>query len=181
MVQKRTYTKRHYRSSDGMMTAVWGPGLWHYLHTMSFNYPVSPTPAEKKHYSSFVKSLQNVLPCRACRVNLKRNLSQCPITKKDMASRDSFSKYVYRLHETVNKMLGKKSGLTYCDVRDTYEAFRARCPKRKTRRESGCTEPLAGRRSRCVLSIIPHERRCKSLHIDKECMPRKNRNSTRRK
>ena len=33
-----------------------------------------------------------------------------------MKNRNTFSRYVYELHETVNKMLGKKSGLTYCDV-----------------------------------------------------------------
>ena len=26
-----------------MLTAVWGPGMWFYLHTMSFNYPLNPT------------------------------------------------------------------------------------------------------------------------------------------
>ena len=30
-----------------MLTSVWGPSMWHYLHTMSFNYPVKPTPEEK--------------------------------------------------------------------------------------------------------------------------------------
>ena len=34
--KKRTYTKKHYQSGDGMVTSVWGPPLWHYLHTMSF-------------------------------------------------------------------------------------------------------------------------------------------------
>ena len=38
--KKRTYTKKHFSSGDGMLTSVWGPPLWHYLHVMSFNYPV---------------------------------------------------------------------------------------------------------------------------------------------
>jgi hypothetical protein len=38
---------------------------------------------------------------------------------------------VYKLHETVNKMLKKKSGLTYCDVRERYEHFRSRCTDEK--------------------------------------------------
>ena len=45
--KKKIYTKKHYQSGDGMVTSVWGPPLWHYLHTMSFNYPVKPTPADK--------------------------------------------------------------------------------------------------------------------------------------
>ena len=31
-----------------MLTTVWGPSLWHSLHTMSFNYPVKPTVKIKK-------------------------------------------------------------------------------------------------------------------------------------
>ena len=41
-------------SGDGMLTAVWGPSMWHYLHTMSFNYPVSPTKDDKIHYKKFI-------------------------------------------------------------------------------------------------------------------------------
>ena len=32
-----------------MLTTVWGPSMWHYLHTMSFNYPIKPTKKKKKH------------------------------------------------------------------------------------------------------------------------------------
>ena len=56
-----------------MLTTVWGPGMWHYLHTMSFNYPVSPTKEDKKHYFDFIINLQYVLPCGKCRKNLKKN------------------------------------------------------------------------------------------------------------
>ena len=49
--KKRVYTKKHFSSGDGMLTSVWGPSMWHYLHTMSFNYPVNPTKEDKKNYS----------------------------------------------------------------------------------------------------------------------------------
>jgi hypothetical protein len=48
-----------------------------------------------------------------------------------MKNRESFSRYVYELHELVNKMLNKKSGLKYCDVRERYEHFRARLEKKQ--------------------------------------------------
>ena len=41
-IKKRIFSKKHYLSGDGMMTLIWGPNLWHYLHTISFNYPVKP-------------------------------------------------------------------------------------------------------------------------------------------
>ena len=42
--------------------------------------------------------------------------------------------YVYELHETINKLLNKKSGLSYEDVRDRYEHFRARCINKATKK-----------------------------------------------
>ena len=39
-----------------MLTTVWGPSMWHYLHTMSFNYPVKPTSLDKKElYEIYIK------------------------------------------------------------------------------------------------------------------------------
>ena len=177
--KRRTYKKREYSSGDGMLTAVWGPSMWHYLHIMSFNYPVKPTQEDKKHYRAFILNLRNVLPCKYCRENLRRNLKAHPLRACDMKNRATFSRYIYKLHEVVNKMLGKKSGLSYCDVRERYEHFRARCtdekPKmfkfRKTRkREKGCTEPLYGKKAKCVIKIVPQEQKCKTLQIDKKCI-----------
>ncbi len=45
----RAFTKKDFHSGDGMLTTVWGPSMWHFLHTMSFNYPVAPTEEQKKH------------------------------------------------------------------------------------------------------------------------------------
>jgi hypothetical protein len=177
--KKNVYKKKEYSSGDGMLTAVWGPSMWHYLHTMSFNYPVRPTNDDKKYYRDFMLNLVHVLPCRHCRENLKRNYKAHPLKMCYMKDRNTFSRYVYKLHEVVNKMLGKKSGLSYCDVRERYEHFRARCteekPKifnfRKTRkREKGCTEPLYGKKAKCVINIVPQETKCPTLQIDKKCI-----------
>ena len=108
--KRAVFTKEDYSSGEGMLTSVWGPGMWHYLHVMSFNYPVQPTLEEKHHYLNFIVSLKYTLPCKYCRMNLKKNLKHLPITiNKTMKSRESFSRYVYDLHEVVNKMLHKKS------------------------------------------------------------------------
>ena len=70
---KRVFTKSDYKSGDGMLTTVWGPSLWHYLHTMSFNYPIYPSQEDKNNYFDFMMMLQYVLPCKYCRVNLTKN------------------------------------------------------------------------------------------------------------
>jgi len=98
---------------------------------ISFTVPVNPTPEDKNHYRDFIINLQYVLPCKYCRMNLTNNLKKKPLQMCDMASRDTFSRYIYELHETINKMLGKKSHLTYCQVRDRYENFRSRCTEEK--------------------------------------------------
>ena len=180
---KRVFKKGDFYSGDGFLTSVWGPAIWHSLHIISFNYPVKPNNEEKNYYRNYVLSLQNVLPCGACRKNLKMNFKHLPLKMADMESRDSFSRYIYDLHELVNKMLKKKSNLSYCDVRERYEHFRARCvdenPKvfkysdiktKKHKREKGCTEPLYGKKARCILNIVPQNNKGQSIQIDKKCM-----------
>lgn len=180
--KKFVYKKTDYNSGDGMLTTVWGPAMWHYLHTMSFNYPVNPTSEDKKNYRNFVLNLKNVLPCKYCRINLANNFKKKPLQMCDMANRHTFSRYIYELHETVNKMLDKKSNLSYCDVRERYEHFRSRCTEEKPKiftfkksktskkKEKGCTEPLYGKKSKCVINIVPQEDQSATFKMDKKCI-----------
>ena len=179
---RKIYSKAHYESKDGMLTYVWGPPLWHFLHTMSFNYPVAPTQRQKTQYRRFMKSLQGILPCGKCRDNLRKNYEQLPLLQRDMKSRDTFSKYVYELHEVVNRMLKKTSGLSYAQVRERYEHFRARCRRdpsnpdtkavihgKEKGKENGCVEPVSGVKSKCVMRIVPLDDACETLQVDDRC------------
>ena len=180
--KKRVFKKKDFSSGDGMMVMLWGPLQWTFLHIMSFNYPVNPTNEDKINYKNYILNLQYVLPCKHCRMNLKTNLKQMPITSAVMKNRDSFSRYVYELHELVNKMLQKKSGLSYCDIRERYEHFRSRCTEEKPtifkfkklqtrkKKEKGCTEPLYGKKSKCIINIVPQEEKGATLQIDKKCI-----------
>jgi hypothetical protein len=78
-------------------------------------------------------------------------------------------------------MLDKKSNLSYCDVRERYEHFRSRCTDEKPKvyelseyinkkKEKGCTEPLYGKKARCILKIVPQEEKGQTLQIDKKCI-----------
>ena len=42
--------------------------------------------------------------------------------------------------------------------------------KNKTQKEKGCTEPLYGKKSKCIIKIVPQEEKCKTLQIDKKCI-----------
>lgn len=194
-----TYSEKDYQSNDGMLVSVWGPSQWHFLHTISFNYPIHPTELQKKKYRDYMLSLKYVLPCGKCRKNLIENYKKLPLSMSQMNTRYTFSKYVYDLHELVNEMLHKKSGLTYDMVRERYEHFRARCSKSLTnksltnksstnksltkskktkkqrsgtrrKKEKGCTEPLVGEKSKCILKIVPEKTKCDTFSMDKKCI-----------
>ena len=178
-----TYNKTDFISGDGMLTTIWGPSLWHTLHVISFNYPNNPTTSEKKHYRQFILQLEYILPCIHCRTNLKKNFKSLPLKLCDMKNRYTFSLYVYKLHELVNNMLCKSSGLSYCKVRERYEHFRSRCtdekPKlysfRKTlkKKEKGCTEPLYGKKAKCIIKIVPQEEKCATFQMDEKCIKKR--------
>ena len=186
--KRKVYTRKDFKSGDGMLTTVWGPSLWHSLHTISFNYPVKPTVKDKKNYRKFILNLKHVLPCKYCRINFRKNLKDLPLTDKALKNRDNFSRWMFNMHEHINKMLGKKSGLRFCDVRERYEHFRARCtqdiekmkiieiiPKNKTRKkkEKGCVEPLFGKKSKCIIKIVPKESKTPTFQMDKKCIKKR--------
>ena len=123
-IKKRVFTDEDFKSNNGFNTAIWGSCMWLFLHTISFNYPVKPTEDVKNNYKSFILNLQNILPCKICRENLKNNFKTLPLKDSDLENRDAFSRYIYSLHELINTMLEKKSGLTYEMVRERFEHFR---------------------------------------------------------
>tara|TARA_A100001015_G_C15007366_1_gene721359 strand:- start:1195 stop:1770 length:576 start_codon:yes stop_codon:yes gene_type:complete len=185
---KPIFNKEDFNSGDGMMTHVWGPSLWLSIHTMSFNYPVKPTAQDKKHYMNFIYSLEHVLPCRYCRENYKKNLVDTKFGLDKMKNRATFSKYVYNLHNHINKMLGKKIKIPFSEVQATYENFRARCTvdtvkskgkkkkiskksikKSGSKKEKGCTQPLYGVKSKCVINIVERNKKVKTMNIDPKC------------
>ena len=171
----KLYSIEDYNSNNGMLTTIWGPSMWHCLHTISFNYPVYPTNKDKKNYMNFINNLKYVLPCGKCRINLVKNFKKLPLNINCMKSRETFSKYIYDLHEIVNKMLCKKSNLTFEDVRERYENFRARCLNNKTKKrfnksikEKGCVIPFYGKKSKCILHIVPDNMKCETFQINKD-------------
>lgn len=178
------FTKSDYNSANGMQSSIFGPPLWHTLHIMSFNYPTNPTPAQKKYYMDFLLSLEHVLPCVYCRNNFKKNLKAAKFNSGVMKNRHTFSYFIYNLHNCVNKMLKKNVNISYEEVRDRYEHFRSRCDEKETKRaiekaqkekkkEIGCDKSLYGKKSKCVLRIVPKSSQAKSFVVSKKCLNKK--------
>ena len=180
-----------FTSDSGMLTSVWGPALWHTLHTISFNYPAQPDAETQRRYRRFLRGMRHVLPCRHCRENYRNNAKAAGYGDAVFASRDAFSRFIFRLHNHVNRMLGKPEHSSYDKVRDQYENFRSRClqdptscppaaalteqevAEVSTATEKGCTEPLYGQKSKCLIRIVPKESRHRTFAMDSACRVRK--------
>ena len=42
--------------------------------------------------------------------------------------------------------------------------------KCKKKKEDGCTKPLYGKKAKCLIRIVPDEKKAKTLEIDKKCI-----------
>ena len=167
---------------------------------------------------NFIKSLKDILPCKYCRINLKKNLKDTNFSMKKMKNRKTFSKFMFDLHNHINTMLDKKNTTTYEQVRNRYENFRSRCTSNadtsnadtsnadtsnasnaslnknnkskrfkckntknckkmckciKTPKEKGCTNPINGVKSKCLIRIVPLKSKKKTFNMDPKCMATK--------
>ena len=70
-------------------------------------------------------------------------------------------------------MLGKQSGLTYENIKYRYEHFRSRCLNDKkynsTILENGCVDSLYGKKSKCVMKIVPKSSKIQTFKMSEKC------------
>ena len=133
-------------NSGGMLTKIWGPSMWVTLHTVSFDYPNKPTQEDKIKYRQFYESLAFILPCIYCRKSYTEFLKagNTKLTDEIFDNTESLTKWVYYLHEAVNKKLGVDYGVTYDDVVKRYESYKANCSQKEklpTDNKKGCSVP----------------------------------------
>ena len=116
-------------SDNGMQPTVFGPIVWHFLHMISFNYPIRPTKEQKAQYTRYIWSLSDILPCQTCRHHMKQNLIDLGFDRNNdeiMSSRSTFSKFIFDLHNRVNEQLQKKPFKSFKRVKTKYEMYRYR-------------------------------------------------------
>jgi hypothetical protein len=155
--------------SNGFISTVWGPALWFALHCISLNFPVKPTPEDKRNYRVFFESLGNVLPCGVCRSNFKQNLDDIGYDVNiHYESRVMFSYLVYSLHDQVRQNQKKSNDMTYVDCYTFYEQFRAQsCVPNTILQEGGC---LSKKKVQCTLRIEPSTGSPGRYTIDPSCV-----------
>jgi len=147
-------------ANNGMMTKVWGPPGWFFLHTVSFGYPVDPdnfdsengNPPEttKNNYANFFKNVGDILPCKYCRESYKDFIKELP---PDVTNRDSIVEWLWTIHNKVNDKLGDKySDASLKQIKERYERYRARCNKKQVAK--GCSVPLSGRKMCSEINVL---------------------------
>lgn len=154
---------------NGVMTKVWGPAGWLFLHCVTFGYPLDPDNYDqqhgmppgstRKHYSKFFNEVGRVLPCRYCRDSYQEYILELPV-EKFLKDRESLVKWLYHIHNRVNDKLGAK----YCDIsiqslKKRYEAYRAKCKalsasEKQVNEEKGCLTPADGTPKRCLIEVV---------------------------
>lgn len=140
----------NYDANNGMLTKIWGPGMWIALHTITFGYPIKPTQEQKIYYKNFFFNLGNVIPCSYCRDSYNNFIKSKPSILDDnvMKNRITLSYWLYKIHNRVNDKLGIDYQVSFDDVIERYETYRAKCAtnkninKKEKEKEKGCIMPL---------------------------------------
>lgn len=107
-------------------TCIWGNAQWVLLHIISFNYPEKITEENKqvkKDMYNYLISLGSVLPCPKCKEHYFENINKSinGYTLDDsLNSKDKFTRWMYELHNLVNKQTGKTVYPTYKEVYNRY-------------------------------------------------------------
>jgi hypothetical protein len=151
-------------SNNGFQTKCWGPPMWFVLHTISLNYRVE----YQKGYMQFFKSLQYVLPCKACRINYAKTIKTHPtlrLTKETFKSRESLAYWLFKLHNFVTECNKKEVPMYKNTKKDfgtmvkSYSKFRATCKLPTKTEHGGCVNPLQGGiKMKTKMKFVPYKK-----------------------
>jgi hypothetical protein len=122
-----------------MITKLWGPHLWKSLHSITFGYPIQPTEQHIYNYREFFRFLGNVLPCSHCRKSYNQYIYDNNTNIDDpihFQNRQNLCYWLYLIHNKVNNKLMIDYKLSFYDVINNYESYRAKCSS------NGCDIPL---------------------------------------
>ena len=150
-------------ANNGMITKIWGPPTWISLHTITFGYPLNPTDEQKESYKKYFELIGDILPCKYCRISYKEFISDgcTQLTDDVMKNRHTLTRWMYDVHERVNKKLGIDYGITFDNVVKRYETYRAKCSN--DIKEKGCVMPLDKKSNSYK---VAKERDCPIISLD---------------
>lgn len=139
-----------------IITKVWGPPTWFFLHSMAMAYPkninMNNTYHKDKRFAMYnlLKSLGLVLPCPICGESYQKYIED-PLYQiwNHLDSRKNLTHFIYKIHEKVNDKLGvpKCDRPSFKKVINYYKKFIAMGPckattdqERENRKLLGCND-----------------------------------------
>jgi hypothetical protein len=99
-----------------MEKSFWGPSTWCMIHNAAASY----NPEHIISFKQFIYSLQYLLPCEYCRNHLMNNLTILPIGYEELSSNEKLFLWSFKLHDLVNKQLGKTTPYSYEFIKNYY-------------------------------------------------------------
>ena len=154
-----------------LQTNVWGPPQWLILHLLPLTFPENADTETRNKFARRILSVFETLPCSICIGNVPKNVAKLGIgtptklpTVSELASSPYFENsdtlfyFTFKLHNEVNKMLGKPviPESKYYDTKKQYELAYAKSSACAESAETGCTIPKDGYRP-CMsrIALVP--------------------------
>lgn len=107
-----------------MNPEIWGPHAWVFLHSITLNYPNSPTNEEKQKHYDFFHSLQYTIPCLECARHYSHNLKKYPLNDKVLQNRNNFVRWLITIHNDVNLATNKPLMTVETVLKQYYDLYR---------------------------------------------------------
>lgn len=86
---------------------IWGPIGWHLIHNFSIH------STNDKCMYILIKTFGYILPCPTCKKHYNYLINDIYVLNKDEMNKKKMIKYLYEIHNIINKNLEKKHKLTF--------------------------------------------------------------------
>lgn len=94
------------KKQQTLKSTVWGPHFWFFLHTIAYKYPESPNAVTKRKYYDLIVNFPLFIPDEEMGNHFATLLDKYPVSPY-LDKRDSFVRWVWFIHNKINKELDK--------------------------------------------------------------------------
>jgi hypothetical protein len=94
---------------DHLNPSLWGPPIWFFIHIITYNYPLQPTPDLMDITKVFIESFPYQLPCEVCRTHAIGYItSKTKCVDLAVTTRDELFSFFVEMHNYVNRRTNKR-------------------------------------------------------------------------